>query len=132
MTPLTGGCLCGSVRYQSATPAVRSTLCHCATCRRASGSSAQGWVTVLKNDFHFTTAPPAAYRSSKSVTRTFCAICGTPLTYCHADWAAEIAFSIGSMDTPNEAPPSDHIWMSEAIAWDKPADGLRQYGTDRP
>lgn len=132
MNFISGGCLCGKVRYQCDSPPERSTLCHCATCRRASGANAQGWVTVATKSFHFTTDLPADYRSSNSVTRTFCQNCGTPLTYWHATWPDEIAFSIGSMDAPNEAPPSDHTWMSEAIAWDKPNDGLKRYEADRP
>ncbi len=132
MLHITGGCLCGSVRYRSANPAARSTLCHCSSCRRASGASAQGWVTVPTQGFQITAGTPSEYRSSSSVTRTFCAKCGTPLTYWHAGWPDEIAFSIGSMDAPDRAPPSDHTWMSDAIAWDKPNDGLRQYETERP
>jgi hypothetical protein len=132
MEPITGGCLCGSVRYRSANPPNRSTLCHCSTCRRASGANAQGWVTLARAGFQFIASSPAEYRSSIAVRRTFCSKCGTPLTYWHEGWPDEIAVSIGSMDAPNEAPPSDHTWMSEAIAWDKPADGLKQYDTDRP
>ena len=82
--------------------------------------------------FRFTASSPAEYRSSTLVRRTFCSKCGTPLTYWHEGWPDEIALSIGSTGAPNEAAPSDHTWMSESIAWDKPTDGLRQYDTDRP
>jgi hypothetical protein len=132
MGSITGGCLCGSVRYLTTGSASRSTLCHCATCRRASGSHALGLVTVTMQGFQFTTQAPAEYRSSELVLRTFCATCGTPLTYWHEGWPAEISLTIGSLDTPTDAPPTDHTWMSEAISWDKPADGLTQYDTDRP
>jgi len=89
-------------------------------------------VTVAQKGFQFTAKSPAEYRSSISVVRTFCSKCGTPLTYRHENWPDEIALTISSLDAPNEAPPSDHTWTSEAIAWDKPNDGLKQYQTDRP
>jgi hypothetical protein len=57
--------------------------------------------------------------------------CGTPLTYWHEGWPNEISVTISSLDAPADAQPTDHTWMSEAISWDKPADGLREYQTDR-
>ncbi len=45
MVQITGGCLCGSVRYRSANPPDRSTLCHCSTCiscARLSDGGAEG------------------------------------------------------------------------------------------
>jgi hypothetical protein len=132
MEPITGGCLCGSGRYQSAGLPSRSTLCHCSSCRRAPGAHALGLVTVARNGFKFTANSPAEYRSSSSVLRTLCSKCGTPLTYWHEGWPDVIALTISSLDAPGDAPPTDHTWMSEAIAWDNPADYLRQYQTDCP
>ncbi|MGO9934921.1 MAG: GFA family protein [Steroidobacteraceae bacterium] len=131
MNPITGGCLCGEVRYQCTAPPDHSTFCHCATCRRASGSHVLGWVTFAKSSFQFTSNPPAEFRSSKSVLRTFCPICGTPLTYRHEKSPDEIDVTIGSLDAPDNTSPADHIWMSDALAWDKPADGLPQFKSER-
>jgi hypothetical protein len=131
MGSISGRCLCGSVRYESAGAPTSSTLCHCSSCRRASGAHALGLVTVAKEGFAFTAGSPTEYRSSASVLRTFCSRCGTPLTYWHEGWPNEISVTIGSLDQPADAPPTDHTWMSEAISWDKPADGLPEYQTDR-
>ena len=35
--PITGGCLCGAVRYESRDPPSRGYICHCAMCRRNCG-----------------------------------------------------------------------------------------------
>jgi hypothetical protein len=129
---LTGGCLCGAVRYQSAASEYRSTLCHCASCRRSSGAHALGWVTVAVRGFRITAGTAAEYRSSPSVSRTFCSQCGSTLTYAHESWPAEISLCIGSLDAPEGVPPHDHIWMSDALAWDLAPDGLPQYPGDRP
>src|ERR1700675_3609302 len=132
MSVIAGRCLRGSVRYESAAGPSRSTLCYCSSCRRASGAHALGLVTVAKQGFAFTAHPPAEYPSSASVLRTFCAKCGTPLTYWHQEWPDEISLTIGSLDAPADAPPTDHTWMSEAISWDKPADGLTIFQANRP
>jgi hypothetical protein len=131
MNPILGGCLCGSVRYQGAGTPSSATLCHCVTCRRASGSHLLGWMTFAKKDFRFTATLPAEYGSSKPVLRTFCSRCGTPLTYVHEDSPDTIDVTIGSLDAPSAHAPNDHTWMSDALAWDKPADGLRQYPATR-
>jgi hypothetical protein len=127
----TGGCLCGEVRYESSAPRSPATLCHCPSCRRASGSHVLGLVTVARSDFRITAGSAQEYRSSAAVLRTFCPRCGTPLTYWHESWPDEISLTIGSLDTPEVAPPADHTWMSAAISWDDPADGLRRFQTDR-
>jgi hypothetical protein len=128
---LTGGCLCGAVRYQSTEPLNAATLCHCPSCRRASGSHVLGLVTVARRGLQFTAEHPAEYRSSDAVVRTFCSRCSTPLTYWHEGWPNDISLTIGSLDRPGLVPPTDHTWMSEAIAWDDPADGLKRFPTDR-
>jgi hypothetical protein len=132
MEMLTGGCLCGGIRFESAGALRPATFCHCSSCRRASGSHVLGFVTVAQQDFQFTRGHPTEYRSSKPVLRTFCPRCGTPLTYWHERWPAEISLTLGSVDNPNVIRPTDHTWMSEAVSWDDPTDELPRFPTDRP
>jgi hypothetical protein len=132
MDTLTGGCLCGQVRYESGGALQPATFCHCASCRRASGSHVLGFVTVAQDTFRFTRGRPTVYRSSKHATRTFCPRCGTPLTYSDERWPAETSLTIGSLDNPNIVRPTDHTWMSDAVSWDDPVDTLPRFPTDRP
>ena len=37
---LTGGCLCGAVRYEVTEPLVSASYCHCKRCQRRTGSAA--------------------------------------------------------------------------------------------
>jgi hypothetical protein len=83
------------------------------------------------SEFQFTSHPPKEFRSSKLVARTFCSTCGTPLTYRHEHSPGQIDVTIGSLDAPDAARPAGHVWMSDALAWDRPADGLPQYSTDK-
>jgi hypothetical protein len=38
--PLTGGCLCGAVRYEISEPLVSANYCHCTRCQRRTGTAA--------------------------------------------------------------------------------------------
>jgi hypothetical protein len=124
---LAGRCLCGVVRYRVGPRLDAPTLCHCESCRHASGAHAVGWLTVRADDLHYTAGAPREIESSPGVWRSFCGACGAPLTYRAARRPGEIDVTLGTLDDPSRAPPADHIWMADAPAWDRPADGLPQY-----
>ena len=77
---ISGGCLCGAVRF-TATPKNREIgACHCSMCRKWSAGpflvlDCQG---TLKVD---DTTNLGVYRSSEWAERCFCKRCGTPLFY---------------------------------------------------
>jgi hypothetical protein len=128
---LTGRCLCGAVRYRVGPRLGAPTLCHCESCRHASGAHAVGWLTVRADDLRYTAGAPREIESSPRVWRAFCGACGAPLTYRAAQRPGEIDVTLGSLDDPSRAPPADHIWMADAPSWDRPADGLPQYPGSR-
>jgi len=128
---LTGRCLCGAVRYRCPAPIASPTLCHCESCRRASGAHVVAWLTVALAALEFTAGEPVIYQSSAKVRRGFCGRCGTPLTYWTAKRGGEIDLTIATLDAPNGVVPIDHVWMSDALAWDHPADGLPEHPHSR-
>ena len=128
---LTGRCLCGAIRYQCGPLLYPPTLCHCESCRRASGAHAVGWVTVASGNLVFAAGSPREFASTPGVQRSFCNRCGTPLTYRSAKRPGEVDVTIGSLDEPGLAVPVDHIWMQDAPAWDRPLDGLPQHAAQR-
>lgn len=132
ITALTGGCLCGAVRYRCGPLLHPPTLCHCQSCRRACGAHLVGWLTVASVDLRYTAGRPAERESSRGRHRSFCAGCGSPLTYRSTERPGETDVTLGSLDTPSLAAPADHIWMEDAPAWDTPGDGLPQYSRGRP
>ncbi len=126
-----GGCLCGAVRYECGEPVSAAVLCHCESCRRAAAAHAVAWMTVRRSAFSLAGVEPREYASSPAVVRTFCGACGTPLTYWHKDAAELIDVTIASLDDPGAIVPTEHLWMEDAPAWDRPGDGLPQYRTSR-
>ena len=128
---LTGRCLCGAIRYQCGPLLYPPTLCHCASCRRATAAHALGWFTVAGGTLKFLGGAPREFASSPEVLRSFCAACGTPLSYRHARRAAEVDLTLCSLDPATQLAPADHIWMQDALPWDRPADGLPQHSATR-
>lgn len=130
-TSMTGRCLCGAVRYRSGPLLYPATLCHCESCRRASGAHVVAWATVGIDGFEYTTGKPVDYSSSLGVIRQFCGRCGTPLTFRRADRATEVDIGVATFDRPSAGAPVDHVWMEDALPWDRPSDGLPQHPRGR-
>lgn len=129
---IAGGCLCGATRYRAEGPVSDATLCHCQTCRRASGAPAVAWITVPVERFGWLQAEPPAYRSSPPVTRWFCGRCGTALAYAHRDHPDVMDLTVGSLDRPEDFAPGEHIWVRHRLAWFAALDVLPAHEETRP
>jgi hypothetical protein len=129
---VSGGCLCGAVRYQARGRPTVSMVCHCQTCARAAGAPAVPWVTFPVAAFAFVAGNPAEFRSSAPVVRTFCSACGTPLTYRHTDRMSEIDVTTRTLDTPEAFPPSYHAWESHKVSWFECPTGVPRYEQGTP
>jgi len=129
---LTGRCLCGRIRYRAGAALAPTTLCHCESCRRAQGAHVVGWFTVAAASLQFDGDRPLEYASSPGVRRGFCGHCGTPLTYRSDTRAAEVDLTLATLDQASAYAPADHIWMEDALPWDRPQDGLPCHPRARP
>lgn len=112
-----GGCLCGAIRYRLTGQPVSSIICHCHTCRRASGAPSVAWVTFERSRFEFLSGRPGVYRSSPGVTRSFCATCGSGLSYENANSAGTIDITTITLDEPKRFPPGQEDWLDHRIPW---------------
>lgn len=128
---LLGGCLCGDVRYRAARPASPGTLCHCVSCRQASGAPAVAWFTIRREDLIFDKGAVTEFNSSEQVVRGFCGRCGTALTYTHGRYPEYVDVTTASLDHPEAVPPADHTWTSHRISWMEAADTLPEYPRSR-
>ena len=77
---LSGGCLCGAVRFTAEPGSRQFGTCHCGMCRRWSA----GVFLAVECEDRFTIEDETnlgVYRSSAWAERGFCKKCGTPLFY---------------------------------------------------
>jgi hypothetical protein len=107
-------------------------ICHCRTCRRAAASPVVAWVTFPIAQFEVLRDNRSAFRSSEPVRRTFCAACGTPLTYEHRDSLGFVDITTCTLDNPELFPPTHHSWLSHDLVWVRFGDGLPTFGESRP
>ena len=129
-TPLTGGCLCGSVRYEARPDEREGYYCHCRMCQLAFGNTRAAFVNLRKDQVLWTGVPPTRYASSKIAMRGFCGQCGTPLTfeYLASDY---LDLSVGSFDDPSALKPVSHFAVETRVAtWHVP-DGLPEQRFDQ-
>lgn len=127
---LTGGCLCGKVRYEAEGEPYAATVCHCETCRRSSGAPMVAWFCVPKAGFRLT-GETKSFQSSATAERRRCADCGSQLLFDDSAFADEIEITTASLDDPQAVPPTSHTWVLRQLDWVALNDGLprHEHGT---
>lgn len=130
--PLTGGCLCGAVRYRIERAPIDAGFCHCRQCQRSSGAPVLAWLTLHAPDFVYIRGAPAVYRSSMHGHREFCPACGAQLVFRNDADAATADVTLASLDDPARVAPQYHIWMGSNIAWFDLADSLPRFDDAGP
>jgi hypothetical protein len=113
-----GGCLCGTIRYRVTGEPVAATLCHCGSCRRASGGTNVAWAVFDKAAFDWFAGEPAAYSSSPGIEWLFCSLCGSLVGYRRASRPDHMDITTGTLDDPDRYPPDVEIWLEQKIGWE--------------
>jgi hypothetical protein len=133
MTTLTGGCLCGHVRYRADTEPLWLCHCHCSMCRKHTGSPIATYVGFPAGAVTWLAAKPTRYRSSKDVERSFCPACGSTIGFHRVH---ETSLVVGSLDAPEALPIANlwtgHVWFQEHIPWFDTADDWLRYSEFPP
>ncbi len=129
---ITGGCLCGAVRFEVEAFVGPFELCHCNRCRKVSGTAFMAGIGVRRSQFRWLSgedlvrsyeAPlleePPAYRV------TFCRVCGSPVPDPEADgdW---FELAAGLLDGDPKRRPDRHIYVEHKAPWHEIADELPQ------
>ena len=126
-----GRCLCGAIAYEFQGEPIEILHCHCESCRRHTSGVIATFVCVRTEAFRFTKGMPAAYVSSPGVTRTFCAGCGSPMTYASDRHPDQIDIYLGTLNDPAMTQPTFHVNAGEQLAWFETLDTLPRYERER-
>jgi hypothetical protein len=127
---ITGGCLCGALRYEAEGEPLYQGYCFCEDCRRASGSGFVGFIGF----------PPGAVRitgkvlmhskklkNGRSAERNSCAVCGGLVFGGEIGNAEGHTIYTGSLDDPALFKPTMAINTAEAPAWAPVPPGLTEF-----
>jgi hypothetical protein len=110
---VTGGCLCGRVRYEVRGQLRDVIACHCAQCRRTSGhfvaatACRRGAFTLVKAE------TLKWYVAVSGFRRGFCSECGSSLFF-EEEGGERVSIAAGSLDQPQGLKIAVHIFASEA------------------
>ena len=118
---LTGGCLCGAIRYTLGAPVTGLRACHCTHCQKSSGTGSSVNAVVPSEAFTLTQGTPRRYAdkadSGRTLLRFFCGDCGAPI-YSHRENSPErIVVRAGSFDHSSAMRITANIWTRSARPW---------------
>lgn len=116
---VTGGCLCGEVRFEIDAPSISTGYCHCRICQKFTGSAMSAWTAFPASSLRFVKGAPRFFGSSPIAERGFCAACGSSLVYrlIRPRAAAYLVIFTASLDEPQAYAPAAHSGIESQMEW---------------
>ncbi|MEH6551685.1 MAG: GFA family protein [Pseudomonadales bacterium] len=116
---ISGGCLCGAVKFTVNDSFDNFYFCHCEQCRKVSGSShASNLLTKIGNIEWLSGFNKTVRFDHKdgAFTKVFCSVCGSGLP--HKSQSGEcLVVPAGSLDAEPSLTPQAQIFCSEKAGW---------------
>lgn len=129
--PLTGGCMCGTVRWELAEPPIGSGICHCKRCQRRTGSAVSYSALALKANLEIVSGEDSLgfYAPDEGWHKYFCRECGSAIFTLNPDQPELVGMRMGGFDGDPGVRPAFHQFTNYAPAWAPVADdGLPRFG----
>src|SRR3954469_2572970 len=117
--PLTGGCLCGGVRFEVAEAPLYASYCHCTRCQRRTGTAASANARLAPGSLRIVQGADLvrAYAPPDGAVKEFCSVCGSALwSRDPADPEGAVGLRLGALDADPGVRPSYHQYVSYAAA----------------
>jgi hypothetical protein len=121
----TGHCLCGSISYAFDAEPEAVVLCHCAHCRRNSGSAFSVNVMVARDRLEIKGTPKSyqtiGVENGNLRDRLFCGDCGTPIFTILHERPDLVIVKAGTLDDSTGLKPGVEVWCRRAQDWVEPS-----------
>jgi hypothetical protein len=128
--PLTGGCLCGSVRYEITEPLVSASYCHCKRCQRRTGTAASASARIVPGSLRIVSGEELirSFEPPDGFAKMFCSGCGSALWSRNPSDPDVISIRLGTFDDDPGIRPSYRQFVAYAAPWEPiPDDGLPRF-----
>ena len=119
---MTGGCLCGAVRYRVNGPLRPVVACHCVQCRKTSGHHVAATSAARQNVE--IAGEVTWYASSEIARRGFCGTCGSNLFWDGP--GVNLSIFAGTLEGETGLTLKGHIFCADKGDYYAIADGLPQ------
>jgi hypothetical protein len=133
--PLTGGCMCGGVRFEITEPLGVAGYCHCTRCQRRSGTAASVQARIAPGSLNVTAGEALirSYDPPEGFSKLFCSACGSALWSRHPTDHEVRAVRLGVLDSDPGVRPSYRQFVAYAAVFEPlPDDGLPRFPERRP
>jgi hypothetical protein len=136
MAKISGSCLCGASRYESAADPVLMCVCHCKHCQKQSGSAFSMLVGVPRGSLAFSGESLAEFHdvgdSTLPIVRKFCPRCGSPVLSDVAAVPTLDFIKAGTLEDTSWFKPQFHMFCEHAQAWAIPEDNAPRIRRNPP
>ena len=116
---LTGGCQCGTARYEITGEPLELYVCHCRECQKQSCSAFGISVYFRRKDFRLTQGTVKTWSRATdrggTLNCAFCPNCGSRLWHQIAGEEETLSVKGGSLDQPVDLRNAVHIWTSRKL-----------------
>lgn len=133
---LSGGCLCGGVRFELSRPPLSASYCHCTRCQKRTGSAASAQAQVDGSAFRLLQGDDLVKcwrHRDGGFEKCFCRECGTHLFSRNPEDASQMSVRMGAFDGDAGVRPSQRTFVAYAAAWEPiPDDGLERSAEGLP
>jgi hypothetical protein len=133
--PLTGGCLCGGVRFEVTEPLVSASYCHCTRCQRRTGTAASAQARVAPGSLRIVAGEELVrfYEPPDGFAKGFCSNCGGAL-FSRPPGSQEVwGVRLGTFDEDPGIRPQHRQFVAYAAPWEPiPDDGLPRFPEGKP
>jgi hypothetical protein len=133
---LTGGCLCGRIRFALTEPARDAGYCHCTRCQKRTGGAASAQARIDGGTFRLLQGDELvrAWRHADGgFEKCFCGECGSHLFARNPDDPTQMSVRMSAFDGDPGVRPSWRAFVAYAADWEPiPDDGLERHDEARP
>lgn len=130
MAEISGGCLCGQVRYRASAEPMFVGVCHCATCQKESGSAFNIVVALPRPALSIEGDVQTYSRkgdSGQEVHSHFCPNCGSTLLSEPALMPGAAMLRAGTLDDRSWLKPTMEIYCDSSQPWVSLGGGLQRF-----